>query len=350
MPPHRRLRWANLKPFVALVAENWSSYEDVSPVVTVALVKRAFATTFDISIVELICQRRTASIVAPRSMAMAVSRRLTACSLPEIGRRFGGRDHTTVMHACRKYDRPGRTGRIGTARDRDRDGLGPRHEGRVMTEIALSRDRWHRTMACPSCGHEIGPGTAVEGSDPWAVELVCQGCHVTLGTIEFDPVDDDGRRVVTDLSAYRALCAAKKPVPLCAGLARVPELNGTLFPPPRRTAVDFALRAGRAGLFYDTGLGKTAMMLEWGRVVVETTNRPVLMLAPARRWRPACPGGRAARHRGQGVAVRRRPGPALHRHHQLRAAGKVRPPPSSPASSWTKARSSRASPARRRAS
>ncbi|MDQ2079503.1 helicase-related protein [Xanthobacteraceae bacterium Astr-EGSB] len=64
-----------------------------------------------------------------------------------------------------------------------------------------------------------------------------------------------------------------------AGLARIPELNSTLFP-HQAHGVDFALRAGRAGLFYDTGLGKTAMMLEWGRVVVETTNRPVLMLAP----------------------------------------------------------------------
>lgn len=81
------------------------------------------------------------------------------------------------------------------------------------------------------------------------------------------------------LASYRALCAAKKPKALDAGLRYTPELNGSLFP-HQEHGVAFALRAGRAALFYDTGLGKTAMMLEWGRVVVEHTNKPVLMLAP----------------------------------------------------------------------
>lgn len=81
------------------------------------------------------------------------------------------------------------------------------------------------------------------------------------------------------LAEYRALCAAKKPAAIEAGIRRTPELNDSLFP-HQRHGVEFALRAGRAGLFYDTGLGKTAQMLEWGRCVVEDTNRPVLMLAP----------------------------------------------------------------------
>jgi superfamily II DNA or RNA helicase len=84
---------------------------------------------------------------------------------------------------------------------------------------------------------------------------------------------------MNDLAAYRQLCAAKKPKALDSGIAYRAELNGTLFP-HQAHGVDFALRAGRSALFYDTGLGKTAMMLEWGRVVVEHTNRPVLMLAP----------------------------------------------------------------------
>lgn len=84
---------------------------------------------------------------------------------------------------------------------------------------------------------------------------------------------------MTDLSSYRALCAAKKPKALDAGIGYDPDLNGSLFP-HQEHGVRFALRAGRAALFYDTGLGKTAMMLEWGRVVVEHTNKPVLMLAP----------------------------------------------------------------------
>ena len=46
--------------------------------------------------------RRTRSIARPRQVAMALSKELTNHSLPEIGELFGGRDHTTVLHACRK--------------------------------------------------------------------------------------------------------------------------------------------------------------------------------------------------------------------------------------------------------
>lgn len=81
------------------------------------------------------------------------------------------------------------------------------------------------------------------------------------------------------LAEYRALCAGKRPAALRAGLDRVPALNPTLFD-HQAHGVEFALRAGRCALFYDTGLGKTAMMLEWGRIIVEHTNKPVLMLAP----------------------------------------------------------------------
>ena len=63
------------------------------------------------------------------------------------------------------------------------------------------------------------------------------------------------------------------------GMADVPELGGHLFPHQRDT-VDFLLKAGRGAAFLDTGMGKTACELEYGRVVVEETNRPVLMLAP----------------------------------------------------------------------
>lgn len=66
--------------------------------------------------------------------------------------------------------------------------------------------------------------------------------------------------------------------PLC-GMADVPELGSHLFPHQRDT-VDFLLRAGRGAAFLDTGMGKTAVELEFGRVVVERENKPVLMLAP----------------------------------------------------------------------
>lgn len=81
------------------------------------------------------------------------------------------------------------------------------------------------------------------------------------------------------LDEYRSLCARKLPASLDAGMRKIPELNGTLRD-HQRAGVEFALRQGRSALFYDTGLGKTRMMLDWGRCVVEHTNRPVLMLAP----------------------------------------------------------------------
>ncbi|THF64343.1 helicase-related protein [Pseudothauera rhizosphaerae] len=64
-----------------------------------------------------------------------------------------------------------------------------------------------------------------------------------------------------------------------AGMDRVPDLPAHLFPHQRDT-VEFLLRAGRGAAFLDTGLGKTVVELEYGRRVVEHTNRPVLMLSP----------------------------------------------------------------------
>lgn len=81
------------------------------------------------------------------------------------------------------------------------------------------------------------------------------------------------------LATYRTLCASKRSEPLRSGISRTPELNATLRD-HQRAGVEFALRAGRSALFYDTGLGKTRMMLDWGRCVVEHMNKPVLMLAP----------------------------------------------------------------------
>ena len=49
-------------------------------------------------------QQRTANVVRPRQVAMYLAKTLTLRSLPEIGRRFGGRDHTTVLHAVRKIE------------------------------------------------------------------------------------------------------------------------------------------------------------------------------------------------------------------------------------------------------
>jgi len=50
----------------------------------------------------LLSESRSRSIARPRQVAMALAKELTSHSLPEIGEAFGGRDHTTVLHACRR--------------------------------------------------------------------------------------------------------------------------------------------------------------------------------------------------------------------------------------------------------
>jgi len=56
---------------------------------------------FKIRVADLLSKRRSRSITRPRQVAMALAKELTNHSLPEIGDAFGGRDHTTVLHACR---------------------------------------------------------------------------------------------------------------------------------------------------------------------------------------------------------------------------------------------------------
>ena len=67
-------------------------------------IQRIVARHYNVSKQELISNRRTRVIVKPRQIAMYLSKTLTPRSFPEIGRRFGGRDHTTVLHAVRKIE------------------------------------------------------------------------------------------------------------------------------------------------------------------------------------------------------------------------------------------------------
>lgn len=62
------------------------------------------ARVFGITTSDLLSHRKTINLVIPRQLAMYVTKVLTKYSFPEIGRRFGGRDHTTVIHACRKIE------------------------------------------------------------------------------------------------------------------------------------------------------------------------------------------------------------------------------------------------------
>jgi chromosomal replication initiator protein len=67
-------------------------------------IQRVTARYYSVSRSDLLSSRRTANIVKPRQVAMYLCKTLTLRSLPEIGRRFGGRDHTTVLHAVRKFE------------------------------------------------------------------------------------------------------------------------------------------------------------------------------------------------------------------------------------------------------
>src|SRR6202171_3694570 len=70
--------------------------------VTVENIQKTVAEYYKIRVADLLSKRRSRSVARPRQMAMALAKELTNHSLPEIGDHFGGRDHTTVIHACRK--------------------------------------------------------------------------------------------------------------------------------------------------------------------------------------------------------------------------------------------------------
>ncbi|MDF0490925.1 chromosomal replication initiator protein DnaA [Sphingomonas sp. H39-1-10] len=80
--------------------------------VTIDEIQKVVSAHFDLKPLELVSARRAVVIARPRQIAMYLAKRLTTRSLPEIGRKFGGRDHSTVIHAVR---------RIEELRDKDRD-------------------------------------------------------------------------------------------------------------------------------------------------------------------------------------------------------------------------------------
>ncbi len=72
--------------------------------ISIDSIQKGVAEYYKIRLSDLHSKRRTRSITRPRQMAMALAKELTHQSLPEIGDSFGGRDHTTVLHACRKIE------------------------------------------------------------------------------------------------------------------------------------------------------------------------------------------------------------------------------------------------------
>jgi chromosomal replication initiator protein len=72
--------------------------------VTIENIQKTVAEYYKIRVAELLSKKRNRSLARPRQIAMALAKELTNHSLPEIGDAFGGRDHTTVLHACRKVE------------------------------------------------------------------------------------------------------------------------------------------------------------------------------------------------------------------------------------------------------
>ena len=72
--------------------------------VSIENIQKTVAEYFKLRVGDLLSKKRSRSIARPRQVAMALAKELTNHSLPEIGDAFGGRDHTTVLHACRRIE------------------------------------------------------------------------------------------------------------------------------------------------------------------------------------------------------------------------------------------------------
>jgi chromosomal replication initiator protein len=70
--------------------------------ISIENIQKTVADYYKIKVSEMYSKKRVRSLARPRQIAMALAKDLTPLSLPEIGDAFGGRDHTTVLHACRK--------------------------------------------------------------------------------------------------------------------------------------------------------------------------------------------------------------------------------------------------------
>lgn len=91
---------------LAVLSAEWpaalAAPPDEPPPLRVEVIQRVVARHYDTTRLELISQRRTAKVVRPRQVAMYIAKMMTVLSLPQIGRQFGNRDHTTILHAVRK--------------------------------------------------------------------------------------------------------------------------------------------------------------------------------------------------------------------------------------------------------
>jgi chromosomal replication initiator protein len=102
----RVLAYARFNNIMVTVATAREALKDLLAVlnrqVSIENIQKTVADYFKIKVSEMYSKKRFRSVARPRQIAMALSKELTQQSLPEIGEAFGGRDHTTVLHACRK--------------------------------------------------------------------------------------------------------------------------------------------------------------------------------------------------------------------------------------------------------
>lgn len=78
--------------------------KETTKIITIEMIQKCVSGFYNVTIADLKTKRRTKNLVVPRQIAMYLSRKLTNMSFPEIGSAFGGKDHTTVLHSCRKID------------------------------------------------------------------------------------------------------------------------------------------------------------------------------------------------------------------------------------------------------
>ena len=98
-------RFTNQDVDLALVKDALKDLFVISAkMVSIENIQKTVAEYYNIRLSDLLSKRRSRSITRPRQMAMALTKELTNHSLPEIGESFGGRDHTTVLHACRRIN------------------------------------------------------------------------------------------------------------------------------------------------------------------------------------------------------------------------------------------------------
>ena len=96
-------RFTNQEIDLALVKDALKDLFVISAkMVSIENIQKTVAEYYNIKLSDLLSKRRSRSITRPRQMAMALTKELTNHSLPEIGESFNGRDHTTVLHACKK--------------------------------------------------------------------------------------------------------------------------------------------------------------------------------------------------------------------------------------------------------